>query len=371
MGIWRCLKALSKNREVSKMHIFESNKYRSEIDAVSSMLLPWERLKDCRFLITGACGMIGSYMVDALMSANVRYNLNLQILAMGRRPEQAQSRFASYWNDGDHFQFVCGDVNATIPPQEGMVDYIFHAASNTHPVAYATDPIGTICTNIIGTNNLLQFAVEHHCKRFIFASTVEIYGENRGDCEYFDETYSGYIDCNTLRAGYPESKRAGEALCQAYKKQKNLDVVIPRLPRVYGPTLLTSDTKALSQFMRKAVDGEDIVLKSDGSQFYSYLHVADAVSGVLHCLFYGENGEAYNISSSKSDITLRELATKVAELAGRKVVFELPDQTEQAGFSKATKAVMASSKLQAIGWSAAVPMDDGLKSCYLHLCGRR
>lgn len=346
------------------MNIFDSNEYKSEIDKVSSMRFPWERLKGCRFLITGACGMIGSYMVDVLMSANVRYNLNLQILAMGRRPEQAQSRFASYWNDEDHFRFVCGDVNVAIPPQEGMVDYIFHAASNTHPVAYATDPIGTICTNIIGTNNLLGFAVEHHCKRFIFASTVEIYGENRGDCDYFSESDCGYIDCNTLRAGYPESKRAGEALCQAYKKQKDLDVVIPRLPRVYGPTLLSSDTKALSQFMKKAVAGEDIVLKSDGSQFYSFLHVADAVSGVLHCLFHGENGEAYNISSCQSDITLRELATKIAELAGRKVVFELPNQTEKAGFSKATKAVMDSTKINAIGWDASIGIDDGLKSCY-------
>lgn len=352
------------------MSIFDSQEYIAEIDAVAAKAFPWERLASCRFLISGACGMIGSYLVDVLMRANEHYNLNLQVLAMGRSEEKAKSRFSRYWGDSERFRFVCGDVNATIPSQEGKVDYIFHAASNTHPVAYATDPIGTICTNIIGTNNLLQFAAAHQCKRFIFASTVEIYGENKGDCDYFSESDCGYIDCNTLRAGYPESKRAGEALCQAYIKQKALDIVIPRLPRVYGPTLLESDTKALSQFMRKAVAGEDIVLKSDGSQFYSYLHVSDAVSGVLHCLFHGANGEAYNVSSRQSDITLRELATKIAELAGRKVVCELPDQTEQAGFSKATKAVMDSTKLQSIGWCSNVSLDDGLKSCYLHLCSR-
>ena len=350
------------------MSIFHSKGYRAEIETVSALPLPWSSLTSCRFLITGACGMIGSYLIDVLMSANQRYNLNLQVLAMGRKEEQARVRFERYWNDKEHFRFVCGDVNTSIPAQEGTVDYIFHAASNTHPVAYATDPIGTICTNIIGTNNLLQFAAENNCKRFIFASTVEIYGENRGDCEYFSEQDSGYIDCNTLRAGYPESKRAGEALCQAYKKQKNLDVVIPRLPRVYGPTLLASDTKALSQFMRKAVAGEDIVLKSDGTQFYSYLHVADAVSGVLHCLFHGKNGEAYNVSSRQSDITLRDLAAKIASLAGRNVVFDIPDQTELDGFSKATKAVMDSSKLQAIGWESKIDIEEGLKSCYQLLC---
>lgn len=304
--------------------------------------------------------MIGSYMVDVLLAANRCYSLNLTIFAMGRSEEKARNRFSYCW-EGDAFRFVCGDVNEPLPDKLCEVDYIFHAASNTHPVAYATDPIGTVCTNIIGTNNLLRFASTHGCKRFVFASTVEVYGENRGDCERFTEDYCGYIDCNTLRAGYPESKRAGEALCQAYMKQKGIDVVIPRLPRVYGPTLLDSDTKALSQFLRKAINGEDIVLKSAGTQFFSYIYVSDAVYGILYCLLNGKNGEAYNISDKDSDITLGELASKIASLVGRKVIFDIPDATEQAGFSKATKAVLDSSKLRALGWSARVKLVDGLK----------
>ena len=128
---------------------------------------------------------------------------------------------------------------------------------------------------------MLEFAYSHHALRCVFASSNEIYGENRGDIEKFPESYCGYINCNTLRAGYPESKRCGEALCQAYIQQKGLDIVIPRLTRSYGPTLLKSDTKALSQFLRKALLGEDIVLKSAGTQYYSYLYVADSVSGLL------------------------------------------------------------------------------------------
>lgn len=85
----------------------------------------------------------------------------------------------------------------------------------------------------------------------VLTSSVEIYGQNRGDIDYFDEKYSGYIDCNTLRAGYPESKRLSEALCQAYISEKGIDYVAARLPRTYGPTMLMSDTKALSQFIKK------------------------------------------------------------------------------------------------------------------------
>ena len=187
-----------------------------------------------------------------------------------------------------------------------------------------------------------------------------MYGENRGDTDKFSEDYCGYIDCNTLRAGYPEGKRAGEALCQAYIRQKGLDIVIPRLSRTYGPTMLMSDTKAISQFIKKGCAEEDIVLKSEGTQFYSYSYVADAVTGILTCLFSGKCGEAYNIADDGSDISLRDLAAIVADYAGTKVVFDLPDETEKAGYSKATKATLDSSKLGSLGWSAAYDMKKGL-----------
>ena len=240
------------------------------------------------------------------------------------------------------------------------VDYILHLASNTHPMQYSTDPIGTITTNIVGVQNLLDFAVEHHTTRFAFASSNEVYGENRGDAEKFDEKYCGYIDCNTMRAGYPESKRCGEALCQAYKAQKGLDIVIPRLTRSYGPTLLKTDTKALSQFLHKGVAGEDIVLKSAGTQFYSYLYVMDSVSGLLTVLLNGESGEAYNISNDASDIMLKDLAAIIADYAGKKVVFEIPDAVESAGYSKATKARLDSSKLNSLGWKAKYDIKTGI-----------
>ena len=207
---------------------------------------------------------------------------------------------------------------------------------------------------------MLDFAVAHEATRFAFASSNEIYGENRGDVEFFDEDYCGYINCNTMRAGYPEGKRCGEALCQAYKAQKGLDVVVPRLTRSYGPTMLMSDTKAISQFIRKGIAGEDIILKSEGTQYYSYTYVSDAVSGLLTVLLCGENGEAYNIADEASDIMLKDLAAIIAETAGKKVVFELPDAVEAAGYSKATKARLDGSKLKAIGWQPRYDMKGGL-----------
>lgn len=341
------------------MNVFDNALYLEDVAKVCSLSLPWEKLQNSSILITGATGLIGSFLVDVLMAKNSE-GLDCHVYALGRSVDKAHTRFGAYF-ENSQFSFVVSDVNKGIDAVLPDIDYVLHLASNTHPVAYATDPIGTITTNIIGLYNLLDFSVDHKAVRFAFASSNEIYGENRGDTELFDEEYCGYIDCNTMRAGYPESKRCGEALCQAYLKQKNLDVVIPRLTRSYGPTLLATDTKALSQFLHKGLNREDIVLKSEGTQYYSYTYVADAVSGLLTVLLCGEKGQAYNIADINSDIMLKDLAKIIADYAGTKVVFELPNDVEKSGFSKATKARLNSSKLQALGWKANYDIVGGIQ----------
>lgn len=342
------------------MNLNEIKLYRDDIAYISNLNLPWEKFKNSSILITGASGLVGSCLIDVIMKRNRDFDMNCKIYALARNKEKAAKRF-SYWWDSDLLNFVAHDINLPLELDVDTVDYVLHLASNTHPVAYATDPIGTITTNIIGTNNLLDFSVKHNTKRFVFASSNEIYGENRGDVELFNEEYCGYINSNTMRAGYPESKRCGEALCQSFKAQKNLDVVIPRLTRSYGPTMLMSDTKAISQFIRKAIAKEDIVLKSAGTQYYSYTYVADAVSGLLTVILCGENGAAYNIADAKSDIRLKDLAQTIAKVAGTKVIFEIPDALEKSGYSTATKARLDGSKIKALGWQAQYSIEDGIE----------
>lgn len=340
------------------MSIYENEKYRADLEYVCELDLPWNRLEDKTVMISGATGLIGSCLIDVLMYKNI----SCKIVALGRNGDKAKNRFSYCWNS-EKFRFIQHDVNMPFSKHElDNVDYVLHLASNTHPMQYSMDPIGTITTNIIGIQNMLEYAADNKVIRCAFASSNEIYGENRGDIEKFDERYCGYIDCNTLRAGYPESKRCGEALCQAYIRQKDLDIVIPRLTRSYGPTLLSNDTKALSQFIHKGINGEDIVLKSEGTQYYSYLHVIDSVSGLITVLLNGKCGEAYNISDEKSDIRLKDLAKIIAKYSGTKVVFELPDEVERAGYSRATKARLDNRKIKELGWSAKYDIEKGIIS---------
>lgn len=343
------------------MVIYDSKEYMDDIYYVTSLALPWEKLSNRSIMLSGATGLIGSFLVDVILEKNNSDHLNCTVYALGRNKEKAMARFAKHQNN-PNLVFIPYDVKRPLVIDSiGVIDYILHLASNTHPLLYATDPIGTITTNIIGLQNMLEFSVGHKVTRFVFSSSNEIYGENRGDVEMFDEDYCGYIDCNTLRAGYPESKRCGEALCQAYKVQKNLDVIIARVTRSYGPTMHMSDTKAVSQFIKKGIADEDIVLKSAGTQYYSYTYMADAVSGLLWAMLAGVNGEAYNIADVHGDIMLKDLATIIAEINGKKVVFEIPDKVEAAGYSKATKARLNGRKLENLGWKPRYDTKSGIE----------
>jgi len=338
----------------------KSRIYIDQVIKSSDVITEWDRFKCKTFFLTGASGLIGTFLIDVIMYANEKHSLDIKVIAVGRSGENAKERFTDYWSNVD-FTFIKQDVNFPIYT-EIQCDYIIHGASNTHPAAYASDPIGTITANVTGTQNILEFAAKQRSPRVMFLSSVEVYGENRGDVDRFDESYCGYIDCNTVRAGYLESKRLGEALCQAYIRAKNLDIVIPRLSRVYGPSMQQNDSKAIAQFISKAVAKEDIILKSKGDQLYSYTYVADAATAIIFILLYGQNGEAYNISDKNSEITLKDLAEMLADIAGTRVVNEIPDAVEASGYSKATKAVLDNGKLAKLGWKSVYDIKTGLRS---------
>lgn len=335
--------------------MIESDVYREDIELLAGKDRPWDMMSGRRVLVTGATGMIGSIVTDVLATASEEHGFD--VVAMSRRRSELDRLFSCH-SGNPRFHVMAHDVNV---PMDTGCDTVFHLASNTHPKLYQSDPVGTINTNVIGLRNLLESVSGKEDPRFVFASSVEVYGQNRGDVEMFDERYCGYIDCNTVRAGYNEAKRLGEAMCQAYGSQYGVGFVIPRISRTYGPSLRGDDTKALSQFIHKAVSCEDIVLKSKGDQMFSYCYSADAADAILHLFFHGKDGEAYNVSGPEdSNIILRGLAEKLAAMAGKEVVFDLPDEVESRGYSTATKAILDTSKIRATGWAPGYGIDEGL-----------
>ena len=89
-------------------------------------------------------------------------------------------------------------------------------------------------------------------------------------------------------------------------KQYNINVNIARISRVYGPTMKVNDSKALSSFLRNALDKQDIILKSEGRQIFSFTYVFDVITALNVILRNGVSSEAYNIAADFEQLTLGE-----------------------------------------------------------------
>ena len=112
---------------------------------------------------------------------------------------------------------------------------------------------------------------------------------------------------------------------------------------------------------KMCIEKKNIVLKSEGKQYYSFMYVPDSVSGLLTAFFYGKKGEAYNIAEENHDCTLKEIAAIIADIAGTEIEYQLPNTVEASGYSKATKARLNGHKLMALGWKPYFDLRSGLE----------
>lgn len=284
--------------------------------------------------LSGATGLIGSFLIDSIL---INKDINVKFVCLVRNIEKAKNRFSIFNND-NRLIFLSSSILEAIS-YDGKVDYVIHAASLTDPINYSLYPIETMNTNYIGCKNLLDLASDKSAK-FLLLSTCEVYGKN--DKLNIKENDYGYIDILDIRSCYNESKKASETLCACYHKEKNVEVVIARLSRIYGPSMKLDDTKALSQFIRKCLNNEDIVLKSTGEQLFNYTYVFDTVKALLVLLKSQNKHFSYNVNSDEL-LPLKDIAGYIANLCNKKVIFELPNEIEKVGYSKSTNSAMDSS----------------------------
>lgn len=346
-----------KMKKLDKMHPL----YLEDLKNATA-ILEVEELYNKSFLITGSTGLIGSFLIDTLMYLNKRGG-NISIFAVGRSKERAKERLGEYFNDSN-FIFIEQDVRNPLPSNLD-IDYIVPLASNTHPLAYSQYPVETVEINVKGASNALMLAKEKK-STVLYPSSVEIYGNARNN-DVFDEGYTGLLNLSNARSCYPESKRLCEALCQSYYTEYGVKVKIVRLCRVFGPTMLDNDTKASSQFIMKALNYEDVVLKSLGNQYYSYLYIADAIAAMLTVLLHGEYGLAYNLANENCNVSLKEFASTCAKISNRKVVFDIPVEVERKGYSIATKAILDNARICDLGWRPYYDFNNSIERTLLLL----
>lgn len=321
----------------------------------------WDKLSGKTVFITGATGFIGSCLIRGLMHRNQHMDADIKIVAMVRNKEKAEKLFCDYIESG-FLSFVTGDVCSPVN-YDSKVDFIIHCASNAAPNEYASDPVGTMKTNFYGTFNLLDFAKKNNAEKFLYVSTIEVYGNTDNESDIPEDGY-GYIDAVNPRSCYPISKKACETATVCYGKQYEMPVSIGRLSYIFGAGIKKDDSKVVAILTRAASENSEMVLKSKGEQRRSYTYISDAITGLLTVLLEGENGHAYNIASSLCETTIANMGKVLEEIYynnGVRLRFDLPNEDDKKKFSPIRDAVLSNKKLKALGWNEMVNLRDGLE----------
>lgn len=323
--------------------------------------LDWKKFKNCIFLISGAYGMLPSYMVFTLMHLNeMDPNLNIKVIAMGRNLCKAKKRFCHYL-DTPLFEIMNEDVTNKIKIK-GNVDYIIHAASPASSQFYGTDPIGVISPNVFGTKNLLELAVEKKSKGFLFFSSGEVCGPL--DTEAITEKDAGYSDPTELRSCYGESKRMAENMCTCWHHQHGVPTFVVRPDHTYGPTMdLENDQRVFAEFVSDIVNNKNIIIKSDGLSERTFCYISDATDGFFRVLLKGAHGESYNVSNNEGHISIGKLADLIVSLfpeKNLKVVYANREKNNSYLENKhKIRPMLSTAKIEKLGYKCQFNLREG------------
>ena len=270
------------------------------------------------FLITGGAGFLGYYLVHFLNYLN-SLNCNVKIIIFDNF-QRGYPEWLKKLKFSSDIDVLNQDMTDELPKDLPEVDYIIHAASIASPIFYRKHPIETIDANIIGLRSLLDYALERKnndrpISSLLFFSSSEIYGDPDYENIPTSEEYRGSVSCTGPRACYDEAKRFGETLCINFSKQYDLPIKIARPFNNYGPGLKITDTRALPDFVKNILDGNDILLFSDGSPTRTFCYITDAIIGYYKVLINGVNGDYYNIGIDSPEISIKQLAEIAIENA--------------------------------------------------------
>lgn len=319
-------------------------------------------LKNSRIYISGATGMIASYLVMYIIWLNEYKDYKITLYAGIRNESKAYSKFGLYC-DKSYFHFVKGDISKSFD-LDFDIDYIVHAASLASPQYYGCMPVETMLPNISGTLNLLEYAKNHCVKSMLFFSSGAVYGELNQE-KPISENQCGDLNYLTLSNLYGESKRAGEALCFAFANEYKIPVNSIRINHTYGPTLdLKSDTRVFSEFVSNIVDNNNIVMKSDGTQKRSFSYIVDCITALLFIISSRGIGESFNFSNdSDSYISISELAELLVNLFPEKKLKVERSKRELEGYVQRQDKILEVStrKLKELGWKPNYNLQEGFR----------
>ncbi len=334
-----------------------------DMSSLASRVKGWDALDGTTVLVTGAAGMLASYIVFFLAYLKTVHGVDIRMTALVRNRAKAGRRFGPLI-DQVGFMVLEQDVCAQLPAQLD-VEYAVHAASLASPQWYGRMPVETMLPNVTGTAHLLEH-VRLRCdnlRSFLFVSSGSVYGEvTQAEC-CTEDTY-GRLNFLALGNAYGLSKQMGEALCHAYWHEYGVPAICARVFHTYGPTMdWERDSRVFSEFVGNVVRNQDIVMRSEGSACRSFAYITDTVSQLLTVMLRGVPGESYNVGNDTNFTSVAELADMLVGLYPGKGIHVVRETRTDAGYSAATarKSPMSLSKVRRLGCEPLVSVEDGFK----------
>lgn len=296
-----------------------------------------------RALITGGAGFIGSHVVKYLLE-ETDWQLTLidRLDISGNLNRLAQVGAAK----NPRVKFIYHDLKAPIANQVPREYYhhIVHLAASTHVDRSITDPLSFVYDNVVATCNMLNYAREVGCGRFLYFSTDEVFGAAPVGVAYRE--WDRYKSTNP----YSATKAGGEELAIAFHNTYAVPTLITHTMNVFGP--MQHSEKFIPSTIRKVRDGEKIHIHSNpertkaGSRFY--IHAAHVASAVKFVLEHGVPGDKYNIVGER-EVDNEDLARTIAFLMGKGIDYELTGDGNRPGHD--LRYALDGGKLAAMGWS--------------------
>jgi nucleoside-diphosphate-sugar epimerase len=323
-----------------------------------------ENFKEKTFLITGATGALGSYLIYTLMYLNDYLETKkCKVIALCRNEDNAKLKFSEYLNKKE-FKLLIGSVEEKLNINE-PINYIIHAACKSNSKEFKINPVGIIEANVLGTYNLLELSRKNKLDGFLFLSSAIVYGNINKAKKLVAESDFYSSDPLNSNSCYSESKRMGENLCFSYYTQYEVPTKIVRIMHTYGPTINIKDGHVYSDFVNNILNNEDLVIKSDGKDRRGFCYVSDAVIAFFLILFKGKNGEAYNMANNENFLSINELANVLVNNVFKEKKLNINHFVEGKEKYKTrddiTEISIDTSKLNNLGWKPNIDVQEGFK----------
>ena len=329
-----------------------------DVDIILTNPIDWEKFRNKTILVTGATGRLGMYIIEAMVKADIDWNLNLNVIALARSKQKMEQIFGEDLKL-PNVSVLIQDITEPISWNEA-VDYIFHTAGPASPSDFTTAPVDTLWAHVQGTRNVLELARQKHAMVF-YVSTVETYGEWKDERGIREEDM-GPMHCDQARACYPEAKRLCETMLASYEAQYGLKYMGVRLCHTFGPGIALDDGRAFAEFLSDVLNGKDIVLQSEGSAIRTYTYVADAVGAMLVAITKGKD-HYYNIANLNNQISVKDLAELIASLDPAKKVRVQCTKNVGNGLSYLPfkLGIMDVRRIEQLGWKPQVGLTEAFR----------